>query len=786
MQNNPTPQPKTRAGQTAAPNLLRFQLLQTLSAGSSAQAKVLSWGGGGPSLMALTGLEITVYSAVGGFTGAIGDRGYCFFWPDATRFEAIAGAGGAKIVRFRTTGTLTLGSSTPAVMVNEIDEEDVDGDEITVVDWSAPGTWYGPTGSQGIACKIPDRDNYDILWMEHPSLFVVAIATAVMTAGVLPVTVTSSWDGAGPLTATDIYDVAGNYASAAPGDQFIARLDPATSTYKIIDGPPSGNGLIRFQLYGALIEGLSAEANPVLWDGANWVANPDALFTVWDSEYLGPAVVLTRGWCRYSSDSARYEIVSLGDELIRFQLTEAIGQGGNGEANPIVSDGVAWTRDDGVTFSVYDSLQFGPMNEDATGWAVYKPDSGRYEIVVFSLDIPKIGWFVATDNHTLDIVDFSIDHFVNGIVCADSTGAGAGGPTLRFYLPCPSDAMCPNVKEDAVLPYVTDKYGRRVAVGSFLDAYRGASRQHIGPEATIPFGWHLCDGSNGTPDLRRQFLLMANGDAPLDPDFDGRGNGDEIGANGGSHVHNHQDQMNQEGDEPGTLHHYSNLDRDMTTDDTELLLQSSPGMTVTTSATSLSVDGTATTTGGYTNYGLAYPSIVCEGGASNHEPHCHVMTTGWGADGLACSTGDKEFDYFGDNFRILWTGPTAHIPTDPCDSPVTFFQTHLIIEPNVTYNPYTPGSDDYLYIAGGGHGHRHQIGALDLTIDAEVDPDPHTHEVTVSSIVSGMWIIDNTHYGDDATHYNFHYHDFEVDDHQLLVANHIPPYYALAQIMRVN
>lgn len=31
-----------------------------------------------------------------------------------------------------------------------------------------------------------------------------------------------------------------------------------------------------------------------------------------------------------------------------------------------------------------------------------------------------------------------------------------------------------------------------------------------GTESNVPQGWHLCDGSNGTPDLRGKFVLSAN------------------------------------------------------------------------------------------------------------------------------------------------------------------------------------------------------------------------------------------------------------------------------------
>lgn len=33
-----------------------------------------------------------------------------------------------------------------------------------------------------------------------------------------------------------------------------------------------------------------------------------------------------------------------------------------------------------------------------------------------------------------------------------------------------------------------------------------------GSVATIPSGWHLCDGTVGTPDLRNQFVICAEAD----------------------------------------------------------------------------------------------------------------------------------------------------------------------------------------------------------------------------------------------------------------------------------
>lgn len=51
-----------------------------------------------------------------------------------------------------------------------------------------------------------------------------------------------------------------------------------------------------------------------------------------------------------------------------------------------------------------------------------------------------------------------------------------------------------------------------------------------GTAATIPTGWQVCDGTNGTPDLRGKFIYGANGDT-------------SVGLTGGadSHVHTNPD-----------------------------------------------------------------------------------------------------------------------------------------------------------------------------------------------------------------------------------------------------
>jgi len=42
---------------------------------------------------------------------------------------------------------------------------------------------------------------------------------------------------------------------------------------------------------------------------------------------------------------------------------------------------------------------------------------------------------------------------------------------------------------------------------------QGMILQWYGTIATIPSGWQLCNGANGTPDLRNKFIVCANADS---------------------------------------------------------------------------------------------------------------------------------------------------------------------------------------------------------------------------------------------------------------------------------
>ncbi len=80
-------------------------------------------------------------------------------------------------------------------------------------------------------------------------------------------------------------------------------------------------------------------------------------------------------------------------------------------------------------------------------------------------------------------------------------------------------------------------------VGGGASVPAGVIVMWSGSLASIPAGWALCDGTNGTPDLRARFILGASG-------------GEEPGATGGTSSHSHDvdpPQTTSSGSNPDTL-----------------------------------------------------------------------------------------------------------------------------------------------------------------------------------------------------------------------------------------
>lgn len=100
--------------------------------------------------------------------------------------------------------------------------------------------------------------------------------------------------------------------------------------------------------------------------------------------------------------------------------------------------------------------------------------------------------------------------------------------------PCPDDTpdsalIPPGGKTDEVLAKASDAdydfYWMRLnslpTLGpTVVSAPLGSILYWSGPIDTIPEGWTLCDGQNGTPDLRDRFIVGASADLPIGPTSD--------------------------------------------------------------------------------------------------------------------------------------------------------------------------------------------------------------------------------------------------------------------------
>jgi len=197
-----------------------------------------------------------------------------------------------------------------------------------------------------------------------------------------------------------------------------------------------------------------------------------------------------------------------------------------------------------------------------------------------------------------------------------------------------------------------------VALQSLSGATSGTIAIWSGTTSNIPAGWLLCDGSNGTPDLRSRFIRGAPA-------------GSEAGATGGSNNHIHTEQP------AGTAHTHA--------------LQSAGAHQHTTSSAGAHTHSTTGGPGSGGTYSVYIPSAPTSGGAHTHTVNsagAHTHTSGaasaeWG-NHIHTFTGaeDTRPPYYevlfiqatpsatvATGIIIVWTGSIADIPAgwDLCD-----------------------------------------------------------------------------------------------------------------------
>ena len=94
-----------------------------------------------------------------------------------------------------------------------------------------------------------------------------------------------------------------------------------------------------------------------------------------------------------------------------------------------------------------------------------------------------------------------IDAEFNAIATAINSKANTASPTFTGIPAAPTAAAGTNTTQLATTAYV-------LANG----VPSGAIMMWSGTIATIPSGWYLCDGTNGTPNLTNKFIIGADAD----------------------------------------------------------------------------------------------------------------------------------------------------------------------------------------------------------------------------------------------------------------------------------
>ncbi len=362
--------------------------------------------------------------------------------------------------------------------------------------------------------------------------------------------------GAWQTTGADatVYD-SSNLGPATTSTLGVAFLSNQSGRYEIIALPGSGGAqVVRFRLYDDLPLGGSAAAKIQIWDAGSSAYVDGADITVVDyygalgrrgkwqgrSGYYGFAIKLP--------DKNEYQILDMERIALFVQVTLTENMGATTAqqaACAFVGGNNGWWQGQDTAAATFVSDPLSIYAHAQTGdrcIACWDDSSAVYKIV----DGPTaqtVRWARAYADHTLAGSSNSNAHYVECQRVDDVTGAGYDGSSAHFnvLLPSPSSATDPNVQAGSVVGYTIDPDGNNVCVTGYLDDARGMIKIWSGAAASIPHGWKLCDGSTygsfATPDLRGKFVLGAQpgGSTPFDDD----GNSNDIGDTGGTIKHTH-------------------------------------------------------------------------------------------------------------------------------------------------------------------------------------------------------------------------------------------------------
>jgi len=305
-----------------------------------------------------------------------------------------------------------------------------------------------------------------------------------------------------------------------------------------------------------------------------------------------------------------------------------------------------------------------------------------------------------------------------------------------------------------------------------------------GAEANIPTGWVLCNGLNGTPDLRNRFVVGAGGtdsggeylpgatggSDTATTDFQGSHDHTAVTKLGGGHLHLGNTDLGGDHIHTGSTSDSGTHDHTVTT-----LAATAPHSHTFTMETAAHIHGALNTSGA--------SSVNHTHTAQNNDPG-EINQTIWldtSATGglVAIAATGSVSPPAGRPLAInLPTNNHTHSTGNPVAGSALASHTH-------SYNP-TP-------FPSGDHSHVATVSASDIGGPADSTSHAHTGTAVVNGLHSHAVSVglSGEHLHSFTTNYEAaHVHDISTTsfsgNHQHTIANNLPPYMALCFIMYVG
>lgn len=348
-----------------------------------------------------------------------------------------------------------------------------------------------------------------------------------------------------------VNDVSDHYVDIADGDDELSsgQWGAARILWKE-SGTGSGKRAIirvgdaywerRFELKTELTLGGTATAHPLRWTGSSYT--PDtasaADFTVYDSRglYRGwtrettPARSGSWGLARFHHDKGVWEVVDMQHiaRAITFTLTEDMGGTSSGLATVTVDDYYQGVNP-GIIYpagvDVYDPQGLHPnAPSGAKGKAIFDDRSDEYHIV--EMDDYHMGYACVQSGWTNTKGGVGVGSWVSEAVSVKlcdyddaSTATGAAFDVNTM----PRKNQDTALFDDYIVRWELAPNGDKVITTDIWDLPFNRVLWESVDTANIRDGWALCDGDNGTRDLRGRFIIgldEANGANAEDPALD--------------------------------------------------------------------------------------------------------------------------------------------------------------------------------------------------------------------------------------------------------------------------